>query len=71
MSNRLKETRLKYGKKQSEVAKLLGVNQSAYSMMESGQREINSSKLITLAKYYECSTDELLGTWYYEEHKDA
>lgn len=71
MKNRLKETRVKYGKKQSEIAELLGVVPSAYSMMESGQREVNSSKLITLAKYYGCSTDELLGTWYYEEHKDA
>lgn len=70
MSNRLKETRIKYGKKQLEIAELLGVNQSAYSMMESGQREINSSKLITLARFYGCSTDELLGTWFYEEHKD-
>lgn len=68
MSNRLKATRTKYGKQQQEVAKALGVSQAAYSMMERGQREINSSKLITLAKYYGCSTDELLGTWYYEEH---
>ena len=28
------------------------------------QREINGSKLIKLAKFYGCSADELLGTWY-------
>lgn len=67
MNTRLREVRLEHGKKQSEIAELLGIVPSAYSMMETGQREINSSKLITLAKYYGCSTDELLGTWFYEE----
>ena len=59
---RLKETRLKYGKKQPEVAAILGIGVPAYSMMENGQREINGSKLVKLAKYYDCSVDELLGT---------
>ena len=51
MGTRLKETRLKYGKKQPEVAEVLGIGVPAYSMMESGQREINGSKLIKLAKF--------------------
>lgn len=67
MGTRLKETRLKYGKKQPEVAEVLGIGVPAYSMMESGQREINSSKLIKLAEFYGCSVDELLGTWYWRE----
>lgn len=67
MGTRLKETRLKYGKKQLEVAEVLGIGVPAYSMMESGQREINSSKLIKLAEFYGCSVDELLGTWYWHE----
>lgn len=71
MSTRLKETRVKYGKKQAEIADLLGIGVPGYSMMESGQREINSSKLIKLANYYGCSTDELLGTWYWEERKSG
>ena len=67
MGTRLKETRLKDGKKQPEVAEVLGIGVPAYSMMESGQREINSSKLIKLAEFYGCSVDELLGTWYWHE----
>lgn len=67
MDTRLKETRLKYGKKQPEVAEVLGIGVPAYSMMESGQREINSSKLIKLAEFYGCSADELLGTRYWHE----
>lgn len=67
MGTRLRETRLKYGKKQPEVAEVLGIGVPAYSMMESGQREINSSKLIKLAEFYGCSVDELLGTWYWHK----
>lgn len=67
MNTRLKEVRLKHGKKQPEVADVIGVGVSAYSMMESGQREINGSKLIKLAEFYGCSVDELLGTWYWHE----
>lgn len=63
---RLKETRLKHGKKQPDVAAVLGIGVPAYSMMESGQREINGSKLVKLAKYYGCSVDELLGTGSWE-----
>lgn len=67
MGTRLKETRLKYGKKQPEVAEVLTIGVPAYSMIESGQREINPSKLIKLAEFYGCSVDELLGTWYWHE----
>lgn len=67
MGTRLKEVRLKYGKKQPEIAAVLGIGVPAYSMMENGQREINASKLIKLAEYYECSVDELLGTWFWNE----
>ena len=71
MNNRLKATRLKYGKKQAEIAEVLGIGVSAYSMMESGQREINSSRLIALSKFYGCTTDELLGSWaYFKKQQD-
>lgn len=33
MNNRLKATRLKYGKKQAEIAEVLGIGVSAYSML--------------------------------------
>lgn len=65
--NRLKQVRVEHGYKQAEIAAVLGIGQSAYSMMESGQREINGEKLVKLARFYDCSTDELLGSWYYYE----
>ena len=67
MNTRLREVRLQRGEKQSDIAEVLGIGVPAYSMIESGQREINSSKLVKLANYYQCSTDELLGTWYWHE----
>lgn len=63
--NRLRETRVKYGKKQADIAAVLGITVPAYSMMESGQREINSTKLVKLADYYGCTIDEILGSRYY------
>lgn len=67
MDTRLKAVRLLHGKKQTEIAEVLEIGVPAYSMIENGQREINSSKLIKLAEYYKCSVDELLGTWYWHE----
>ena len=65
---RFAEVRLKHGKKQAEVASVLGIGTPAYSMIESGQREINASKLVKLARFYGCSADELLGTGDWETY---
>lgn len=65
---RFKEVRLRHGKKQAEVARALGIGISAYSMMESGQREVNGSKLVKLSRFYGCSVDELLGTGAWADH---
>ena len=69
---RLKETRLKYGKKQPEEAAVHEIGVPDYSKMERGQSEINGSKIIKIARYYECSVDELLGTgpWDTGERKE-
>lgn len=67
MKFRLKETRLKYKKKQPEVASALGIGVPMYSMIENGQREINGTKLVKLARFYGCPVDELLGTGSWDE----
>lgn len=46
---------------QSEVAKILFITQQQYSLYEKGYRDIPTSDLITLADYYNTSTDYLLG----------
>ena len=44
----------------SDMAELLNCTQAAYSYYETGERDIPIDSLITLAKYYKCSTDYLL-----------
>lgn len=46
---------------QSDVAKVLNCSQVAYSYYEIGRRDIPNDALIRLAKYYDCTTDYLLG----------
>ena len=46
---------------QKEVAEYLHCSQVAYSRYELGQRDIPTQVLIALAKFYNTSTDYLLG----------
>ena len=58
---RLRELREDRDKTQTEIAKILGMKQSQYSRYENGIRDIPLDSLITLAKYYDVSTDYILG----------
>lgn len=57
----LKAARLKKGLSQQEVADLVGVAKSTYSMWETGNREPNLMRIKTLTKVLDVSGDELLG----------
>ncbi len=59
--NRLKELRLKSGKKQTDVAEFLGVTPAAFSYYETGKRELDSASIIKLSEYFSVSADYLLG----------
>lgn len=67
MDNRLKVCRTSRNLTQEEVAKELGISRSAYSHYEVGLRDIPIDVIMRLADYYKCTTDELLGSWYYYE----
>lgn len=58
---RLKDLREDHDLVQKEVAALLGIDQRVYSTYETGKREIPTRYVIVLAKYYQTSTDYLLG----------
>ena len=47
--------------KQEVIANLLGTSQTQYSRWERGEREIPAHHLVTLAMYYQVSTDYILG----------
>lgn len=47
--------------KQTEVAEILGIQQTVYSRYERGSRPIPVEYIIKLADFYHTSTDYLLG----------
>ena len=58
---RIRELREDSDKKQAEIAKLLGIQQTSYSQIESGKNTIQIDHLIKLASFYNTSTDYILG----------
>ena len=48
-------------KTQADLAKILNCSQQVYSNYELGQRDIPTDILIQLSKYYNVSTDYILG----------
>ena len=58
---RLKDLREDMDMTQKKIASLLKITQQQYSLYENGIRRIPIDKLIFLAKYYNTSTDYILG----------
>ncbi len=58
---RLKDLREDFDLKQKEIAEYLHIKQNTYSQYENGQRQLPIDILIKLAKYYNVSTDYILG----------
>ena len=58
---RLKDLREDRDLKQESIAKILQTTQQTYSLWERGDREIPFHHVITLAKFYKCSTDYIAG----------
>jgi len=58
---RLKDLREDSDLKQKEIAEHLHIKQNTYSQYENGQRQLPIDILIKLAKYYNVSTDYILG----------
>ncbi|MGN0447594.1 MAG: helix-turn-helix domain-containing protein [Acutalibacteraceae bacterium] len=58
---RLKDIREDKDLTQREIAEYLHIRQNTYSQYENGQRSLPTEILIMLAKYFETSTDYILG----------
>lgn len=61
MYKRIYELREDNDLKQREIAKILNCSQRVYSNYERGDLDIPTEILIKLAKYYNVSTDYILG----------
>ncbi len=58
---RLKDLREDADMNQTQIAKILGIDQRVYSTYETGKRQIPTNFIVTLAKFYKTSTDYILG----------
>ena len=58
---RIKDLREDRDLTQREIADYLHIKQNTYSQYENGQRQLPISVLIALAKFYQTSTDYILG----------
>ena len=59
--NRLRDLRLEKNKLQNEIAKILNISTSGYSLYEIEKRDIPTEYLVKLATYYNTTTDYILG----------
>lgn len=58
---RIKDIREDNDLTQKQIAKLLGIQQNSYSQIETGTNTLQIDHLMKLAKFYNTSTDYLLG----------
>lgn len=61
MYQRIRDLREDNRRTQTEIAELLQTTQQYYSRYETGEKEITVERIIKLAKFYNTSTDYLLG----------
>ena len=61
ITTRIKDLRENHDLTQTEIAKYLHIKQNTYSQYETGQRQLPLECLIALARYYNTSTDYILG----------
>lgn len=56
----LKELRIQSKSTATDIAKVLGVTQSAVSNYENGIRRISLEHVLLLSTYYDCSAEEII-----------
>ena len=61
MYKRIRDLREDSDLSQTQLAKIIGMSQTGYSKYETGENDIPTSILIKLARFYNTSTDYLLG----------
>lgn len=60
-TKRIRDLREDHDKTQKEIADILGTSQTMYARYERGANELPIHHLITLCKYYEVTSDYILG----------
>lgn len=65
----LRALRVAAGKKQSEMAEIMGVERSTYVKWETGRNLVDVGTLVRLAEYFNVSTDYILDSEINQEDK--
>lgn len=60
-AQRMRELRKENGLTQNQVAKMMGLSESAIAKYEQGKNEPSLVFLISIAKFFKTTTDDLLG----------
>ena len=60
-TKRLYDLRIDNDLKQEDIAKVLKITTQAYGMYENGKRHLPIESLVTLCKFYNVSSDYILG----------
>ena len=60
MYKRIRELRKEKGLNQKQVAALLNMSQTGYSKYETGENDVPTAVLISLANFYNTTTDYIL-----------
>lgn len=61
MYKRIRDLREDHDLTQTDIANILNMSQTGYSKYETGENDIPTAILIQLAKFYNVSTDYILG----------
>lgn len=61
MNEKLKTLREERKMSQQQVADLIGITQSAYSYLESGDKMLSVAVVRRLAREFKCTTDDIIG----------
>ena len=66
-SDKIKQLRIKSGKRQKDLAKAIGVDIPAYSRYEHGERRPKREQVLRLARIFKTDPDELVAMWLADE----
>ncbi len=59
--DRIRKVRKEYGKTQADMAQLLNTTQQQYSKYENRTNELPVRHLITICRYFQVKSDDILG----------
>lgn len=66
-SDKIKQLRIKSGKRQKDLAMAIGVDVPAYSRYEHGERRPKREQVLKLARIFKTDADELVAMWLADE----